>query len=102
MQGYLPFDSTGNFVFKAQELLCTLLSGYILYLITTKYKISYNHDLDSVKCYYLIAVAFVVAAIFHPNLNRQFIADFAWAFTQYLETIALLAQFKLFHKKVPQ
>jgi hypothetical protein len=65
-----------------------------------KYKSSYNRDMDVVKCYYLIAVAFVVALIFHPNLNRTFYADFAWAFSQYLETIALLAQFKLFHKKV--
>jgi hypothetical protein len=80
----LPYDSTGNFVFKAQELLCTGLSAYILYLIMTKFKSSYNRDLDVVKCYYLIAVAFVVALIFHPNLNRTFYADFAWAFSQYL------------------
>jgi len=97
--GYLPYDRTGNVVFKVQELLCTGLSGYILYLITTRFRSSYEHDLDVVKCYYLISVAFVVALVFHPNLNRSFIADFAWAFTQYLETIALLAQFKLFHKK---
>lgn len=65
-----------------------------------KFKTSYNKDLDVVKSYYLIAVAFLVALVFHPNLNRHFYADFAWAFSQYLETIALLAQFILFNKKV--
>ncbi len=99
-QGYLPYDNTGNFIFKAQELLCTALSAYTLYLITVKFKSSYNRDLDIVRSYYLIAVAFVVALVFHSNLNRNFFADFSWAFSQYLETIALLSQFILFNKKV--
>lgn len=65
-----------------------------------KFKGSYDAEYDVVKSYYLIAIAFVVAIIFHPNLNRRFVADFAWAFSQYLETIALLSQFILFNKKV--
>jgi hypothetical protein len=64
------------------------------------FKTSYNRDLDVIKSYYLIIVAAVFALLFHSNLNRSVWADFGWAFTQYLETIAILSQFILFNKKV--
>lgn len=100
MQGYLPSDATGNVVFVLQEALCGVFSAYILYLITVKFKTSYSKELDIVKSYYLIVAAFVVAITFHPNLNRHFLSDFAWGFSQYLETVALLSQFILFNRKV--
>jgi len=55
-----------------------------LYAILVPFKTSYNQDLDTVKCYYLIIFAAVMAAVFHSNLNRTVIADYGWAFTQYL------------------
>lgn len=48
----------------------------------------------------MIIFAAVMAAIFHSNLNRTVVADYGWAFTQYLETVAILGQFVLFTKKV--
>lgn len=99
-QGYLPFDRSGDTVFKLQEVLATCFAFYILYTIFVPFKTSYNKDLDTVKSYYLIAFAAVVAIFFHSNLNRSLFADYGWAFTQYLETVAILSQFVLFTKKV--
>lgn len=78
----------------------TALSGYILWCIMGPFKTSYNRDLDVIKSWYLIIVAAVFAVLFHSNLNRSVWADFGWAFSQYLETIAILSQFILFNKKV--
>ena len=100
MQGYLPFDRSGDTVFKLQEVLATCFAIYILYAIYVPFRTSYNQDLDTVKSYYLIAFAAVVAIFFHSNLNRSLFADYGWAFTQYLETVAILSQFVLFTKKV--
>ena len=80
--------------------MATACSAYILYCIVEPFKSSYNRDLDIIKSYYLIAIAAVFAVLFHSNLNRSVWADFGWAFTQYLETIAILSQFILFNKKV--
>ena len=99
-KGYLPFDESGDTIFKFQEVLATILSGYILYCIWEPYKTSYNQDLDVVKSYYLIIVAAILGVLFHSDLNRSFLGDFTWAFTQYLETIAIISQFVLFNKKV--
>ena len=65
------------------------------------FKTSYNQDLDTVKSYYLIGAAAVLAVLFHSSLNRSLIGDYFWAFSQYLETIAILSQFVLFRNKVP-
>ena len=100
MKGYLPYDSSGDTIFKFQEVLATTFAGYILYAIMGPFKTSYNKDLDIIKCYYLIAFAAVLAIFFHSSLNRSFFGDYGWAFTQYLETVAILSQFILFTKKV--
>jgi hypothetical protein len=100
IQGYLPYDSSGDIIFKFQELLATGLAGYILYCISVPFKSSYNQDLDIIKSWYLMIVALVLAIFFHSNLNRSLFGDLAWAFTQYLETFAILSQFILFSKKV--
>jgi hypothetical protein len=100
MKGYLPNDTTGNLIFKIQEALALFLSGYILYCIVVVFRTSYNRDLDSVKSYYLIAAAAVLAVLFHSSLNRSLVGDYLWAFSQYLETFAILSQFVLFRNKV--
>ena len=41
-----------------------------------------------------------MALLFHSNLNRTIVTDYGWAFTQYLETVAILGQFVLFTRKV--
>ncbi len=64
------------------------------------FKTSYNQDLDTVKCYYLIGGAALLAVLFHSSLNRSLIGDYCWAFSQYLETFAILSQFVLFRNKV--
>ena len=43
-----------------------------------------------------------MAIFFHSNLSGDFLADYGWAFSQYLETIAIMSQLVLFVKKVPQ
>ena len=83
-----------------QEFLATVLAGYILYNIMVVYKSSYNGDLDTVKSYYLIGLAAILALLFHSSLNRSFVGDYTWAFTQYLETFAIFSQFVLFRNKV--
>jgi uncharacterized membrane protein len=87
-------------IFRIQELAATAFSGFILYSIWVTFRTSYNQDLDTVKSYYLILAAAVLAVLFHSNLNRSLVGDFLWAFTQYLETFAILSQFVLFRNKV--
>ena len=64
------------------------------------FRSSYDMDFDVIKFWYLTIIAGILAVFFHSNLNRSVLGDFAWAFSQYLETFTILSQFILFSKKV--
>lgn len=49
---------------------------------------------------YLAAPCFVLAVLFHPGLNSHFLADTTWAFSMYLESVAMLPQLVMFQKQV--
>lgn len=49
---------------------------------------------------YLAAPCFVLALLFHPGLNSHFLADTTWAFSMYLESVAMLPQLVMFQKQV--
>lgn len=49
---------------------------------------------------YLAVPCFVLAVIFHPGLNSHFLADTTWAFSMYLESVAMLPQLYMFQKQV--
>jgi ER lumen protein retaining receptor len=99
-RGYLPSDSSGDYIFKIQEILALIFSSYILYCIYLPYKSTYEKDLDIVQAHYLIIPCLTLAFFFHSNLNRSLFGDMSWAFTQYLEAVAVLGQFMIFSKKV--
>ena len=42
---------------------------------------------------------FILAIIFHPNLNGSFIGDFPWTFALFLESLAMFSQLDVFRKK---
>lgn len=49
---------------------------------------------------YLAAPCFVLAVLFHPGLNSHFLADTTWAFSMYLESVAMMPQLYMFQKQV--
>lgn len=97
--GYLPYDSTGDFFYRATEIVAFLCCGSLIYFIHNKFKSTFNQEIDNVKWFYLVPVAFVLAMMFHPSLNNNFICDVAWTFALYLEAVAMFPQIYLFAKK---
>eukprot|EP01138_Halocafeteria_seosinensis_P012279 gb/GECG01012548.1/.p1 GENE.gb/GECG01012548.1/~~gb/GECG01012548.1/.p1 ORF type:complete len:142 (+),score=13.75 gb/GECG01012548.1/:1-426(+) len=56
--------------------------------------------------YKIVSLGFVesslrslVLQLFHPSLNSNFFTDTAWAFSLYLEAVAIIPQLYLFQKK---
>jgi len=45
--GYLPYDSTGDFIYRLAETLSFVFCGIVLYFMVSKFKTSYNWDLDT-------------------------------------------------------
>ena len=89
MSRYLDLFSTRslyNIIFK---VLFIASQSYVIYLMTTKYKSTTDPNLDTFRVQYLLGGAAVLAVAF-PYFYTPF--EVAWAFSIWLESVAILPQ----------
>eukprot|EP01138_Halocafeteria_seosinensis_P012277 gb/GECG01012546.1/.p1 GENE.gb/GECG01012546.1/~~gb/GECG01012546.1/.p1 ORF type:complete len:296 (+),score=22.66 gb/GECG01012546.1/:1-888(+) len=113
-EGYLPYDRSGDWFYRATEVISFATVVYlIMYIASTlgQWKSdSYNVNVDRFGYFppyvpnkfgvvWLVVPAYVLALLFHPSLNSNFFTDTAWAFSLYLEAVAIIPQLYLFQKK---
>jgi hypothetical protein len=106
-QGYLPYDKTGDWFYHVVEGLSLFGVGIAMYGVFSKLALSYDEKFDNLGgallpnklgALYLILPCLLLAIVFHPALNRDFLSDTAWTFSMYLEAIAMLPQIFMLHK----
>ncbi|WOL01390.1 ER lumen protein-retaining receptor erd-2.2 [Canna indica] len=89
---HLEFDKDIHTVLDLATLIPTL---WVIYMIRFKLKTTYLDALDKMPRYYLVVPCVVLALIFQV-FPRQFrLNRIVWAFSQFLETVAVLPQLKL-------
>lgn len=98
-EGYLPYDSTGDFIYRVSEIATFVCCIILLYCGFVAYKRTYNAELDTFRWYFFAIPALVFAMFIHPSLNLHYYADVAWTFALYLESTAMLPQLDVFRKK---
>lgn len=64
-------------------------TGYIVYLMTNKYKKSIQEDIDTFPVRYLIGGAFIGSLIFNYKYS---IGEILWSFSLWLEAVAIIPQ----------
>ncbi|KAH8581664.1 ER lumen retaining receptor [Cryptosporidium sp. chipmunk genotype I] len=96
--GYLPVDRSGDWVYQVADVVSLVISLLLIYWGNTKLKYQYKFDKDSVNIVIPIVFSAILAAVIHPDLNSYFPADFAWTFSLYLETTAMLPQLVMMTK----
>lgn len=90
--GYLPVDSTGDWLYQAMDITNVVLLMQLLYYVHKKLKDTYQEELDSFPAWNFVPSAALLAVFVHGNCNHSFFYDTVWAFSLYLDTIALLPQ----------
>merc|ERR1712176_646884 len=98
-EGYLPYDSSGDWLYQLIEGFTFCLAGSIVYLCRVRYRDTYDPQSDTINHLYMIAPCFCIACVFHPNLNNFMTSDIAWAFALYLESIAGMPQLFMFQRE---
>ncbi|KAI1807738.1 ER lumen protein retaining receptor [Daldinia bambusicola] len=86
---YLDLFSTSsiyNIIFK---ILFISSQGYIIYLMTTKYKRTIDPSLDTFRVQYLLGGAAVLAILLPYKYT---FSEIMWAFSIWLESVAILPQ----------
>eukprot|EP00879_Flechtneria_rotunda_P003395 GHRR01003623.1.p1 GENE.GHRR01003623.1~~GHRR01003623.1.p1 ORF type:complete len:328 (+),score=50.20 GHRR01003623.1:357-1340(+) len=74
-------------------LLATV--GVLYALLFTPIKTTYQGDLDTVKCYYVVIPCVVMAAIAHPYTSHWMVFRILWAVCVYLEAVSVLPQLRM-------
>jgi hypothetical protein len=104
-EGYLPYDRSGDWFYKATEVAALAIVLALIGCVLGPFRSSYKLGADKftapglpseLGALVLAAPALLVAVLLHPALNGNFVTDTAWAFALYLEAVAMLPQFVLF------
>ncbi|CAK0818195.1 unnamed protein product [Prorocentrum cordatum] len=95
-EGYLPFDRSGDWFYQLSEGIALSLAMAIVYLCRGQCAATYDRHADSLNSLWLIVPALVIALVIHPHLNNHTPTDICWAFSLYLESVAVLCQFWMF------
>ena len=100
-EGYLPYDSSGDWLYQLIEVTAMLFVCAAIYFFHTKADDRVKHQ-DSfffgqylpgnLSILALIIPCALLALIFKPNLNGHFFADYSWTVACYVETFALVPQ----------
>lgn len=92
LNGYLPVDASGDYVFQAVDLLSL---GILIWLLRQALVVSrptYQEEHDSLPCVAMIICCLFLAMLLHGNMNSRPIFDALWMMGLFLSTIAVLPQ----------
>ena len=98
-EGYIPEDSTGDYLYYALNVGILMLSMAITYLFVYKFNKTYSRNLDLVHFMYLAVATGILALAVHPGLNNDFTTDTVWTWSFYLNSVAIFPQIFMFSKK---
>ena len=101
--GYLPSDDSGSWLYQLSDISSLLICCLLLYLIYFKYRETSDLLQDGKIPFYFLAIpCYVLALIFRSSLNNNVFCDINWAFSMYLEAVAIFPQILLFSNKKGQ
>ncbi|CAN8104453.1 unnamed protein product [Discula destructiva] len=86
---YLDLFETHSYYNLAFKIAFLASQGYILYLMTTSYKPTNDPNLDTFRVEYLLGGAAVLGIVIPYKYS---VAEICWAFSIWLEAVAILPQ----------
>lgn len=92
LNGYLPVDASGDFIYQAVDLCSLLLVLSLLYRAYLSHRWSYEEEADSLPVLPMIAVCFLLAALLHADMNSRPLFDALWMGGLFLSVVSVLPQ----------
>jgi len=92
LNGYLPVDASGDFVFQAFDVCSLLVLAWLLVQLNGPFRHTYQADADTLPIMPMSMGAMVLAACLHGNMNGRPVFDTLWMAGLFVSTIAVLPQ----------
>jgi len=86
--GYLPADASGDYLYQCFDILSLILVLVLLYQILKVKRSTYDADYDEMNVTPFVVVSFILACLFHANLDRRPIFDILWMCGLFLSCVA--------------
>lgn len=98
LNGYLPVDASGDWVFQAVDFLSLALVAWLLYQILSSKKATYQSEEDSMPVTPAVISCIMIGCLFHADMNDRPIFDTAWMAGLFISAVAVMPQLWLISK----
>jgi len=92
LEGYLPVDASGDWLFQAVELCTLALVVWLLYHVLVQQKSTYQSEADSCPAVALFLGSLMLAALLHADMNNRPVFDTLWMTGLFADVVAVLPQ----------
>lgn len=92
LQGYLPFDSTGDYLYQCFDALSLAMVLWLLYRVLSIQKETCENDEDGLPAWPFAVASLVLAGLFHGDLNDRPLFDTLWMCGLFVSAVAVLPQ----------
>jgi hypothetical protein len=92
LQGYLPADQTGDYLYQVFDVLSLGMVGWLLYHVMQDQRNTYEVDADSFSPAPLALACGVLAALLHGDLDDRPIFDTLWMSGLFISAVSVLPQ----------
>lgn len=92
LNGYLPVDASGDWVFQAVDICTLLLTLGLLYNVLFVQRKSYEAEDDSLPIVPMALGSFLCAVLFHADMNNRPLFDALWMAGLFMGVMAVLPQ----------
>jgi hypothetical protein len=92
LQGYLPNDITGDYIYQCIDALSLVMVLWLLYRVLSVQRSTYDEEDDIVPSWPFAAGCFVLALLLHGDLNDKPLFDATWLCSLFVAAIAVIPQ----------
>lgn len=92
LNGYLPVDASGDFIYQATDFLSLALVAGLLYQVVMARGNGYQEAEDSLPIVPIIVGAVVLATLLHADMNSRPVFDAAWMAGLFVGAVAVMPQ----------
>jgi len=92
LDGYLPVDASGDWMYQAVDICSLALVLWLLYQVLKVHKDTYQEAEDTFPAVYVAVGAVVLAVMFHPDMDDYSLFDSLWMAGLNISAIAVMPQ----------
>jgi len=98
LNGYLPVDMTGDWIYQLFDIMSLAILGWLLYQAFFKHQHTYQASEDNLAVGPIVLGCVALAALLHADMNARPVFDALWLAGLLISAVAVLPQLWLINR----